>query len=241
MNGLLVRVCIDSTSGKWNAPVDIHTGDFVYVPIPEEPTAIYRKELQRPYCKDEPLNVSLMEFGIELPSHLQSELMHLDPDFEHLTYGDQGQRAKRIMRFWDEDKDLFLVFYGGLKSIHESDKQLVYAIVGFYEVDKIMRATDVSKANWRRNAHTRTEPGDSDIVIFAKPCISGRLRRCITIEAEFRNHAYRVRPDALEEWGGLDIKDGFIQRSAYLPSFKNPVKFLKWFNKHNIPLVQRNN
>ena len=36
MNGLLVRVGIDSTDGGWNAPVLSATGDFAYVTITEE-------------------------------------------------------------------------------------------------------------------------------------------------------------------------------------------------------------
>ena len=33
MNGLLVRVGIDSTDGEWNAPVRTGTGEFAYVTI----------------------------------------------------------------------------------------------------------------------------------------------------------------------------------------------------------------
>jgi hypothetical protein len=32
-----------------------------------------------------------------------------------------------------------------------------------------------------------------------------------------RGGVYRVRNDLLDAWGGLDIKDGYIQRSAFLP------------------------
>ena len=34
--GFLLRVGIDSDYGGWNGPVDPETGDFVYVPIPED-------------------------------------------------------------------------------------------------------------------------------------------------------------------------------------------------------------
>jgi len=33
MNGLLVRVGIDSTDGGWNAPVRLASGEFAYVTI----------------------------------------------------------------------------------------------------------------------------------------------------------------------------------------------------------------
>jgi hypothetical protein len=35
-----------------------------------------------------------LEYGVALPAHLREQNMHLDPDFDYLTYGDQGERAK---------------------------------------------------------------------------------------------------------------------------------------------------
>ncbi|MEO7798091.1 MAG: hypothetical protein ABIY47_10245, partial [Opitutaceae bacterium] len=35
-------------------------------------------------------------FGDQLPQELLGTPTHLDPDFDQLTYGDQGQRGKRI-------------------------------------------------------------------------------------------------------------------------------------------------
>jgi len=241
MNGLLVRVCIDSSSGFWNAPVDPQTGEFVYVPIPEDPDAFFRKGLGLSYEKNKGMNAALKKLDAELPVHLKTTPMHLDPDFSELTYGDQGQRGKRILKYWERGEGLFLAFYAGLKSIYKSENPLVYAIVGYYEVEEIVRAADVAEPDWHRNAHTRIEPGSSDIVVFAKRGVSGRLKRCIPIKTEFRNHAYRVSSATLKEWGGLDVKDGFIQRSAFLPSFNSPERFREWLSNRGVALVQRNN
>ncbi len=241
MKGLLVRVCIDSTSGGWNGPIDTKTGKFVYVPIPEQKEALFRNGLQRLYSKNESLKKALGEFGLELPRHLELEDMHLDPDFEHLTYGDQGRRARRIEKFWAVDKNLFLVFYAGLRPLCKSEERLSYSIIGFYRVEKIVHAKEISPADWFKNAHTRREPGDSDIVVIGRKETSGRLERSIPIASEFRNYAYRVRKELLEEWGDISVRDGFIQRSAYLPEFKNPQRFLDWFDKQGISLVHQNN
>ena len=37
MKGILLRVGCDQTEigGRWNAPFDLKTGDYAYVPIPE--------------------------------------------------------------------------------------------------------------------------------------------------------------------------------------------------------------
>src|SRR6266508_7045667 len=91
MKGLLIRVGIDSTDGRWNAPMRLETGEFAYVTITD--TKQMRNGLARRYDEFVPV---VKGFGEELPSPLVGKPTHLDPDFEYLTYGDQGQRGKRI-------------------------------------------------------------------------------------------------------------------------------------------------
>ena len=79
-----------------------------------------------------------------------------------------------------------------------------------------------------------------DIVVRAMDGVSGRLERCIPI-GELRDRAYRVRSDILKAWGGLSVKDGYIQRSVRPPEFLQPERFYRWFLKHEIPLLRRNN
>ena len=59
--------------------------------------------------------------------------MHLDPDFEWLTYGDNGDKRGAGIKHLSEG-DL-LVFYAGLKPVRASGK-LIYGLVGLYVVDK---------------------------------------------------------------------------------------------------------
>src|SRR5207247_1553770 len=93
LNGLLVRVGADLSpgGGTWNGPTDSETGDFAYVPIPENSPV--HQGLMKPYSSVAP---TLQKFGVRLPTHLAERHMHLDPDFAHLTYGDQGERAKQL-------------------------------------------------------------------------------------------------------------------------------------------------
>ena len=93
MRFLLVRVGTDTTAdgGSWNAPVDSRTGLFAYVPIPEKRRV--RPGTERPYSIfDEAVSAR----GGLLPVGLLSRHAHLDPDFEHLTYGHPNARARRI-------------------------------------------------------------------------------------------------------------------------------------------------
>jgi hypothetical protein len=111
-----------------------------------------------------------------------------------------------------------LVFYSGLRSI-QRPHALVYAITGLFVIDSIMRALDVPAERNSENAHTRWNViSRNDIVVGGREGSSGRLQRCIPI-GEFRNRAYRVTRELEGTWGGLSVKDGFIQRSVVPPSF----------------------
>ena len=244
MKGLLVRVGADQSEGggNWNGLVNSQTGEFVYVPIPE--TGTIQPQLEKTYSL---VNPALARFGVSLPQHLATQKMHLDPDFSHLNYGDQGQRAVQIKSKLAEN-DL-IVFYAGLRDIYPRPR-LVYAIIGLYVIDRIEKASSIPSAKLDENAHTRRilSADSTDIVIRAKPNVSGRLERCLPI-GSFRTPAgqpqksasYRVESSLLERWGGLSIADGFLQRSARLPEFNDASRFYEWFLEQKVPLLQTNN
>lgn len=235
MNGLLVRVGIDQTrgTGDWNGPVNPQSNEFVYVAINE--AFEVHPGMERPFVD---LVTSLSVLGVDLPGSLKSAHMHLDPDFEFLTYGDVRERAKQVSRM--ERGDL-VVFYAGLRGIH-NEPRLIYAIIGILVIDGIGLRSDVPMKHYRRNAHTRRLKGTAnpEIVITGKPGLSGRLKTCIPI-GSYRNRAYRVKPDLLRAWGGLSVKDGYLQRSARLPKFTDALQFYRWFKSMKRPLLARNN
>ena len=232
MNALLVRVGIDATDGGWNAPVRTSTGEFVYVTITEE--VELRPGLGTPY---DSLQSVVAAFGQSLPFPLLGKPTHLDPDFGHLTYGDRGQRGAAVSKLGEGD---LLAFFAAFCPVDAPPRPLVYAIIGLYVIDEILPASSVPPKRWHENAHTRRVPKADDIVVRAKPGVSGRLRRCLPI-GDFRNKSYRVRRDLLEAWGDLDIKDGFIQRSVRLPRFRDADRFYRWFLAQRPELVAANN
>jgi hypothetical protein len=209
------------------------SGEFAYVTITD--TKPMRKGMARRYDEFIPV---VKRFGQQLPVALVGQTTHLDPDFEHLTYGDQGQRGKRIQSLLT-GSDL-LAFFAALRPVDGPARPLIYALIGLYVVEEIVLARSIPRSRWAENAHTRRVPSDGDIVVRAKPGVSGRLRRCIPI-GEFRDRVYRVRKDLLTAWGGLDIADGYIQRSVRLPAFRNTAKFYRWFLAQKPELIQRNN
>ncbi len=235
MKGLLVRVAADQSEGggHWNGPADSGTGQFVYVAIPE--SSPRHPSLNKPYSA---LGLPLASFGVTLPPHLSAQDMHLDPDFDHLTYGDQGERAKQI-RTKVGPGDL-LVFYAGMRDL-QPRPGLVYALIGLYVVEDIIPALTVPVARRHENAHTRRVfAGASDIVVRARREVSGRLERCIPI-GDYRERAYRVWPKLLSAWGGLSVNNGYLQRSARLPEFLQADRFYDWFKAQKVALVPRNN
>lgn len=244
MKALLVRVGIDQKFGGWNAPVDAD-GRFVYVPIPEPPGTRFHPGLERRYNEVLP---ALHRFWrdrdrdpaeFRFPPALLDHPMHLDPDFDGLTYGDVGGRRGAGMVGMSAG-DL-LAFYAGLRPIHPCEHTLVYALIGLYLVCKVVPAVGMPHDRCCENAHTRRlRPGETDIVVRAEPGVSGRFDRCLPI-GEWRDGSYRVRPAVLEAWGGLSVKDGYIQRSAVPPAFNQPERFLEWFHRQGVQLQARNN
>ncbi len=245
MKALLVRIGVDQAYGGWNAPVDAD-GRFVYVPIPEKCGTLFHPGLEHRYGQVLPaLNRFCDVHGCDLyadlrvPQKLLENPMHLDPDFECLTYGDVGGR--RGAEMVDMVEGDLLVFYGGLRPVHQSTQKLIYALMGMYVVEKVVPVADVPPYRWYENAHVRkTTRGDTDIVLWAKADVLGRFDRWVPV-GEWRAGAYRVRQEILDTWGGLSVKDGFIQRSAVPPTFSNPARFLEWLHKEDIKLLTRNN
>jgi hypothetical protein len=235
MNGLLIRVGIDQNAGKWNAPMQSETKEFVYLPIPD--AKAMRPNLARKYAEFAP---ALSRFGQRLPHHLRNSNTHLDPDFEHLSYGDQGERAKQIKQHLSSGD--VIAFYAGLKpDVPPSGRgELRYALIGLFIVDEIVKVEDVPPSRWHENAHTRRVSAKGHVIVRGRRGRSGRLQCCIPI-GEYRNGAYRVRRDLLREWGDLLVKDGYIHRSARLPKFKDPRRFLAWFKRQRPTLLAMNN
>ena len=163
--------------------------------------------------------------------------MHLDPDFEHLSYGDKHTKAVIISELRDGD---IVVFYASMKPTAPARDRFVYALIGLYFVREIVPATSVPRDLWHENAHTRREPGDDEIIVRAHGGKSGRFERCIPV-GERRGGPYRVTRPLLSAWGGLSVKDGWIQRSAVPPSFQAPERFLRWLDEQSVRLLRTNN
>lgn len=244
VRAFLIRIGIDQAYGGWNAPMNPTTNEFVYVPIPEGRPM--RRSLATPYALVKPAlanferaNAGARGADSTLPDPLSRANMHLDPDFGRLTYGDSGtRRGKGLTSLGSGD---VVAFYSGLRPVAPCQHRLVYALVGLYRVAESARVESVPESRWAENAHTRcVEREGSDVVIRGASGSSGRLRTCIPI-GEFRDRAYRVEQAILAAWGGLSCRDGYLQRSAVLPTFLDPKRFMRWFENQAPELISANN
>ncbi len=252
MRAILIRTGADGTDGggNWVAPVDPDSGRFVYIPIPENSVAFHPGCERRFDEVADPLMGFLLEHRANARywrSRMDAKRgrpMHLDPDYEHLTYGDVGDVRGRDLR--DFKPDDLMVFYSAFKPIRPAD-DLVYAVVGVYVVDEVVFAPSVEDARRGENAHTRkADRAPRDIVVRARPGVSGRCERCIPIGEKRDASNYYLRPDVEAAWGGLVKADGSPRKSSWLnmsgsmPLLGNPAGFAQWWASQNMPLVRRN-
>lgn len=237
--GLLMRVGIDQTYGNYNAPINPSTNDYMYLPIPQGNDFI--SGMETTYATALPYFESWCQTNhtkIEFLKHHNFEGCHLDPDFDHSTYGDQA--TGRGLRVGELNEGDFIAFFASFKPITKCDHNLIYALYGIMVVDKVLRVSEIPENEFHKNAHTRVNKKNPDHwVVFANPSLSGRFNRAIPI-GEFRNGSYRVKKEVLDVWGDIGVKDGFIQRSVCPPWFTKPERFLKWLEDQQVKLTNSN-
>ena len=229
VNGVLLRVGCDSTTkgGRWNPPVDPRTWEYAYVPIPE---GSYAHDFLCPTYEE--FDGIVQRFGVALPAHLPlTRCVHLDPDFVSLSIGEPhypgrglSSRGRILAKLEAGD---FIAFYASFRPTSAYAERLAYCLFGLFNIGEIACVGELSAEQRARCAHGRRAGAARDLVVWVDPQTSGRFPRAIPI-GEFRNRAYRVRRDMLGKWGGLSVRDGYIQRSAIPPRFCDPHRFLAW-------------
>ena len=176
--------------------------------------------------------------NVQIPEALRTRMMHLDPDFEQLTYGDNGaRRGRRIAALGAGD---FIAFFASLRPTRPVAHNLVYALIGLYFVREVVVANTIPHSRSGENAHTRRlKHSETDVIVR-------RSRRpADDCDAVFR--LVSCAADAIasaptcSSHGSASCRDGYIQRSAVPPVFLQPDRFLAWFEAQAPELVRANN
>jgi Nucleotide modification associated domain 3 len=258
---MLVRVGADSTDagGRWHSPANVASKTFTYVPITEDRPELLSERL-RPYRKryidHTGLVESLRTIGEQLPPELPEKTTHLDPDYACLTYGDFGARAACIRKNNLDTGDI-IVFYSALRPIgvpHQAGG-LIYGLTGMltlacapmtYDDFIVMHGRD-HNAHTRRDKWADTSDRKLDLVIVGDPKGSGRFLNYIEIGSHRPNclrngrHSYRIRRELIaDHFGEISASDGYLERSAYLPIFREPDRFMAWLHARKPQLIHSN-
>jgi putative DNA base modification enzyme with NMAD domain len=176
---LLLRVGIDRGTGGALSPI-FADGSFEYVPIPEtKPTQCPLTFATLPsHC-----GRSLAAF---VPRRIADRPAHIDPDFEHLTYGDAAPHKRRQLARL-EPGDL-LVFYAGFEPWPHQDIPRLFAI-GWFEVKAVHRlpaqqiSTDCElRLRFGNTAHFWRHPPDQELALIeGEPRQSRFLRQAVPL------------------------------------------------------------
>jgi hypothetical protein len=249
MKGVLLRVGCDSTlkGGNWNAPVDLRSLEYVYVPI-------WGQEDNHRHLGDCPtygsFSSALQRLGVSLPPHLPlDKKVHLDPDFSSLTIGEpylqeKGKLSSRGRILNQLNMGDFIAFFAGFRPVgHTRSSQIIDCLFGILHIQSKKFVGDLPVDKRQLCAHGRRKgaEADKDLVILGDPKTSGRFRKAVPIGG-YRDGAHRVEKKLLRDWGDLNVNDGYIQRSVRPPFFLDPTRFLHWLNlqEGTSPLLQSN-
>lgn len=162
-HALLLRVGIDRGNGGALSPI-FADGSFEYVPMPEtEPT-------QCPLTFATLSSRSGQSLAAFVPRRIADRPVHIDPDFEHLTYGDAASHKRRQLLHL-KPGDL-LVFYAGFEPWPHDDKPRLSAI-GWFEVKAVHRLTaqqistdPALRQRFGQTAHFLRHPPDQELALI---------------------------------------------------------------------------
>lgn len=192
MKAILLCVGIDSSYGALS-PV-WSDKSFRYIPIYyKDKTGKERKE-KRTYKS--------LDLHYLVPDKIVKKKVHLDPEFESFTYGDQGnQKSKALLKL---NKGDLLVFY--FEGRRQSDPHETGCFIFAYFVVKyIVEWNNLSSVDRKKyekvlknNAHFRSSKSKDNLVIVKGNSKSKLLKKCIPITVQndkSKNPPYFTSPE----------------------------------------------
>ena len=194
---------VGSNSGHGFASPLFEDGSFEFIPIPEggqpaiaPPGAVRYSDLR---SHNDPSR-DLLRY---VPQRLRSAACHNDPEFETLTYGDNGDngRSSALRSLQAGDALLFLArlerWAGG-----ERTGEFGFHLIGGLSVDYAEFVTPQSggRDRFAKNAHAVR--GDARFLGVAGSSRSRRFRRAVPMDREICDAAFRAADGAPWRWGG---------------------------------------
>jgi hypothetical protein len=208
---MLLRVGIDKGTDGVLAPI-FSDGSFEYIPLSEKNENTAEKK-----TFENTMGRNGVQFSDFLPEKIRNRKMHLDPEFETFTYGDQTVKTNYLLKL--EHKDL-LVFYAGLTPYKNSEYEEALYIIGYFSVRtvtdfKILDEVEIQKKSehYNNNSHIKSGGLENLVVVEGDHKKSKLLEKAVLISEKKLNKIGRnyhaVSPE-MEEILGIS---GSIQRS----------------------------
>jgi hypothetical protein len=205
---MLLRVGIDKGTDGEYAPI-FEDGSFEFIPISRGKT--YNGPGRTYEDKISKKGKSLSDY---LRSAIKKRIIHDDPEFESLTYGEDGiAKGRYIRRLRAED---LLVFYAGLKPFENSARENGLYIVGYFTIERIIDFNNLQPGEMdicARNAHIVEGTTRNLVVVKGVKGRSRLLDHAILISQECRDRAGRTNLHVSDEMEHRLGVHGSIQRS----------------------------
>lgn len=215
MKAMLLRVGIDKSSDGVLSPI-FSDGSFEYIPLSEKDENSIEKRTYK-----EIVGRKGYQLSYYLPEKVAIREVHLDPEFNAFTYGDEGRKAVYLRNLMPGD---LLVFYAGLRPYENDRYSEALYIIGYFVIMDIIDFKDKHKPdnkysikNIRQKYPSNSHPKRSDVrdmvLVVGDPEESKILDKAIIISQKKVNkigRTYHAVSPQIEELLGIK---GSIQRS----------------------------
>ena len=211
MKAMLLRVGIDKGTDGALAPI-FKNGSFEYIPLSEKNLKTSEKK-----TFDNTRGLNGRYLSHYLPKKIIDRKLHLDPEFNTFTYGDQTVKRNYLLKLKEGD---LLVFYAGLTPYkNQVHKEGLY-IIGYFDVEMVVDFNDLSSSEkmyncsiYRNNSHIKSKTIKNLVIIKGQDKSSKLLNKAVLISKKKLNkigRGYHAVSPEMEDLLGIS---GSIQRS----------------------------
>lgn len=225
MKAMLLRVGIDKGTDGALAPI-FSNGSFEYIPLSEKNSKTIEKR-----TFETTLGNKGIPFSKYLPKKIKKRKLHLDPEFETFTYGDQTIKRNYLLKL---EKNDYLVFYAGLTPFENNVYEEALYIIGYLEVEEVidfdkltpneqMRSIQI----YKNNSHIKSQGFEKLVIVKGYVKTSKLLDKAVLLSDRKLNKIGRNYHAVSPEMENLLGISGSIQRSI-------PPRFITENNFENL-------
>jgi len=211
MKAMLLRVGIDKGTDGALAPI-FFDGSFEYIPLSEKNVNTHEEK-----TFNNTRGLDGKYFSYYLPEKIKNRKLHMDPEFETFTYGDQTAKRNYLLKL---EKNDLLVFYAGLTPYNNTAHEEALYIIGYFHVEEVVDFKGLSPSEMRykcriyqNNSHIKSEGLDELVIVHGRQETSRILEKALLISKKKLNKIGRGYHAVSPEMENLLGISGSIQRS----------------------------